>query len=141
NGKTGLIQHDDQYRGVRHSYLEGIGCAGSIYNYVNPDFYRLVPWEGAGYKPVGYGYESIAASIEKMHEIETKIKGMDESSSLDLRRSIIKETDERGIIATPANSYINELVVEAARMSILADGEWAKISYGDRPRAFLRKQN
>jgi len=141
DGKTGLIQHDDQYRGVRHSYLEGIGCAGSIYNYVNPDFYRLVPWEGAGYKPVGYGYESIAASIEKMHEIETKIKGMDESSSLDLRRSIIKETDERGIIATPANSYINELVVEAARMSILADGEWAKISYGDRPRAFLRKQN
>ena len=32
---------------------------------------------------------------------------------------MIAEIDRQGIIATPANSYINELVVEAARLSIL----------------------
>ena len=35
---------------------------------------------------------------------------------------MIAEIDRQGIIATPANSYINELVVEAARLSILRDG-------------------
>ena len=55
DNKTGMLKHDDQFRGVEHSYLEGIGCGGSNFNYVSPDFYKLVPWEGKGYKPVGYG--------------------------------------------------------------------------------------
>jgi predicted dehydrogenase len=139
-GRTGLIQHDDQYRGVRHSYLDGIGCAGSTYNYVSPDFYRLVPWEGEGFKPIGYGYDSVAASIEKMHEIERATSGLKPASQLAGRRKLIRESDERGIIATPANSYINELVVEAARLSILSDGEWAGISYGQNPKVALRKK-
>jgi len=57
--QTGLIFHDDHNRGVAYSYLEGIGPGGSKYNYVSPDFYRLIPWEGPGYKPIGYGYESV----------------------------------------------------------------------------------
>ncbi|OGV57094.1 MAG: hypothetical protein A2X49_07680 [Lentisphaerae bacterium GWF2_52_8] len=134
NGKSGMIQHDDQYRGVRHCYLEGIGCAGSMYNYVSPDFYRLVSWEGPGYKPVGYGYDSVAASIEMMHRIER------DTNSLEGRRKLIKETDECGIIATPGNSYVNELVVEAARMSILKDGEWVKIVYGENPHVEARNR-
>ena len=137
-GKTGLIEHDDQDRGVKHTYLEGIGCAGSMFNYVSPDFYRLVPWEGKGFKPIGYGYDSVAASIERMHKIETETAGLEESESLKVRQSLIKETDERGIIATPANSFINELVVEAARLSIMNDGEWAKITYGKNPTVKLR---
>jgi predicted dehydrogenase len=137
-GKTGLIEHDDQDRGVKHTYLEGIGCAGSMFNYVSPDFYRLVPWEGKGFKPIGYGYDSVAASIERMHKIETETIGLEASESLKMRQSLIKETDERGIIATPANSFINELVVEAARLSIMNDGEWAKITYGKNPTVKLR---
>jgi predicted dehydrogenase len=137
-GKTGLIEHDDQDRGVKHTYLEGIGCAGSMYNYVSPDFYRLVPWEGKGFKPIGYGYDSVAASIERMHKIETETVGLEASESLKMRQTLIKETDERGIIATPANSFINELVVEAARLSIMNDGEWAKITYGKNPTVKLR---
>ncbi|NUN94100.1 MAG: hypothetical protein HUU04_10015, partial [Verrucomicrobiae bacterium] len=54
------------------------------------------------------------------------------------RRERIREADRRGIIATPANSAINELVVEAARVSILADGRPASIAYGDSPRVALR---
>ncbi|MBI3986712.1 MAG: Gfo/Idh/MocA family oxidoreductase [Lentisphaerae bacterium] len=132
-GKCGMIFHDDQYRGVAHSYLEGIGCGGSHYNYVSPDFYRVVPWEGDGYKPIGYGYDSVAATITAIHRIESDVDGLAEKQSLPKRRAFIKETDERGLIATPANSSINELVVEAARMSILNDGDPVKILYGKHP--------
>lgn len=137
---SGMIQHDDQYRGVRHSYLEGIGCAGSKYNYVSPDFYRLVQWEGgAGSKPVGYGFDSVAANIEAMTRIEKETAGMAAPAALARRRTMIEEINKQGILATPANSSINELVVEAARLSIVNDGAWAEIAYEPTPRVFLRK--
>lgn len=137
--RTGMIQHNDQDRGVRHSYLEEIGCAGSRYNYVSPDFYRLVPWEGVGYKPVGYGYASVAASLETMSRIENATMNLSGDSALLKRRELISEVDKAGLLATPANSYVNELVVEAARMSILTDGDWVNIVYGDQPHIEKRK--
>lgn len=137
-GKTGLISHDDQFRGVIHSYLDGIGCAGSTYNYINPDFYRLVPWEGEGFKPVGYGFESVAATINAIVRMENEAAGLGGKEALAKRRGFIKATDEKGLIATPGNSYINELVVEAARLSIVNDGAMAAIHYGDRPHVELR---
>lgn len=133
NGKTGMIKHDDQYRGVAYCYLEGIGPGGSAYNYVSPDFFRLVPWEGAGYKPVGYGPDSVSAIIGTIKNIEDN--GGDD---IEKRRQIIKAVDEKGIIATPANSYINELVVEAGRKSILSDGRPVKIFYEPEPHVDFR---
>ncbi|MGQ9661083.1 MAG: Gfo/Idh/MocA family oxidoreductase [Kiritimatiellia bacterium] len=137
-GKTGLIYHDDQYRGVAYCYLEAIGPGGSTYNYVSPDFYRLVPWEGPGYKPVGYGYDSVAANLETIRRIEEEVRSLPEMESLARRRELIREVDQKGLIATPANSYINELVVEAARLSIQNDGEWARIVYSPKPHVELR---
>ena len=138
DGKSGMIKHNDQQRGVRHSYLEGIGCAGSHYNYVSPDFYRLVPWTGPGLRPVGYGFESIAATISTIHRIENETAGMEEAAALEKRRESIAAVDAQGIIATPANSSVNELVMEAARLSILNDGAIAEIHYGDAPHVALR---
>ena len=132
-GKTGMLKHNDQFRGVSHSYLEDIGCAGSTFNYINPDFYRLVPWEGDGYKPVGYGYESVVATINMIHRIETSVAELSDKTSLARRREFIAEADAKGIIATPANSKTNELVVEAARASILDGGREYRIAYGDNP--------
>ncbi len=129
----GMIYHDDHNRGVAYSYLQGIGPGGSKYNYVSPDFYRLVPWEGAGYKPMGYGYESVAGITHTIHRMESAAAGLEPAAALAKRREIIKEVDEQGLIATPANSYINELVVEAARASILADAAPMRIVYGERP--------
>jgi len=133
DGKSGMIQHDDQDRGVRHSYAVGAGCGGSVYNYVSPDFFRLVQWEGKGLKPVGYGVDSIAANVETMLRLER------ETETVEQRRALIREVNEAGILATPANSSINELVVEAARLSIAADGEWVNIVYGDQPHVEARK--
>ncbi len=132
-GKTGMLKHNDQFRGVSHCYLDEIGCAGSTFNYVNPDFYRLVPWEGEGYKPVGYGYESVAATINMIHRIESEVTGLGDEASLAHRQTCIHETDEKGIIATPANSKTNELVVEAARASILDGGREYRITYSTPP--------
>ncbi len=131
DNKSGMIKHDDQFRGVEYSYLDGIGCAGSHFNYVSPDFYQLVPYEGEGYKPVGYGFESVAATINMAHKIENNVEGLSEAESLIRRRELIRSIDEKGIIATPANSYVNELVVEAARLSILNDGRMVEIKYGE----------
>ena len=133
DGKTGLIKHNDQFRGVSHGYLDGIGAGGSTFNYVNPDFYQLVPWEEDGFKPIGYGVDSVAATINAAHRIENRVDGLGDTESLEIRRSEIQSADEKGIIATPGNSYVNELVVEAARISIQADGNRVRIVYGDEP--------
>lgn len=140
DGQSGLVKHDDQFRGVEHSYLDGIGCGGSKFNYVSPDFYRVIPWEGPGYQPVGYGFESVAATIKMAQRIENEVQGLSEAASLAKRKEMIQEVDNKGIIATPANSYVNELVMEAARLSILNDGDVAKIIYGDNPHVELRKK-
>ncbi len=132
-GQTGLLYHDDHNRGVAYSYLDGIGPGGSKYNYVSPDFYRLIHWEGPGYKPIGYGYESVAGITQAICRLEGESAGLDPARALTRRREIMKEIDARGLIATPSNSYINELVVEAARASVLQDAAPVRIVYGDHP--------
>lgn len=138
DNKTGMLKHDDQFRGVEHSYLNGIGCGGSHFNYVSPDFYKLIPWEGKGYKPIGYGFDSVSASITMAYQIENEVHKMSDADSLFKRQEMIKNVDKRGIIATPANSFINELVIEAARISILNDGDIVSIEYGQMPHVKLR---
>lgn len=123
--RTAMLNHDDHERGVRYCFLDPSGAAR--YRYVSPDYFRLVPWEGAGAKPVGYGYDSVAASLQTMQRIEALCR------TLEQRQQMLREIDAAGIIATPANSFINELVVEAARRSILADGALVKIHYGKNP--------
>jgi len=133
NDKTGMIKHDDQYRGVAYCYLENIGPGGSAYNYVSPDFFRFVPWEGEGYKPVGYGPDSVSAIIGSIKRIEDEA-----GDDIEKRLKIIEEIDRKGIIATPANSFINELVVEAGRLSILNNGRPVKILYEPEPHVKFR---
>jgi ABC-type proline/glycine betaine transport system ATPase subunit len=70
--------------------------------------------------------------------IENEVTSLDVAASLLKRQEIIRETDQQGIIATPANSSINELVTEAARLSILNDGDWAKIVGGEKPHVEMR---
>ncbi len=129
SGQCGYLRHNDQFRGVEHSYLDG-----KKFNYINPDFYRLAPWEGKGYKPVGYGYDSVAAILGTIRRIGRNTDGMQEGEALRKRQEMIHQVDEMGIIATPANSSINELVVEAARESIRNGGDLVHIRYGESPR-------
>jgi D-galacturonate reductase len=129
-GKTGMIRHDDHDRGVSYAYLDGSGPGGSHFNYVSPDFFRLVPWDGEGRRPVGYGYDSIEAIVETALRVEGAGEGLPPAAAREARRTAIRAVDEKGIIATPANSAHNELTVEAARMSIQSDGAPVAIEYG-----------
>lgn len=141
DNRNGMIQHIDNDRGVRYAYLDADNAEGTRYRYVSPDFFRLVPWEGPGLRPIGYGYESVAANIETMLRIEQATAGLAPAAALERRRGLTREVDEQGILATPANSAINELVVEAARLSIRSDGDWADIFYTPAPRVALRARN
>ncbi len=121
-----IIAHDDQYRGVSHGYVDKL--AGAAFRYVSPDYFRLVAWEADGLKPVGYGYDSIEAIVLSAKRVNAAAD----------RGQVLEDIDRRGLLATPANSSINELVTEAARMSIAADGMPAVIEYGEKPTVRLR---
>lgn len=132
--RSGMIRHDDHDRGVWYAYLQGIGPGGSHFNFVSPDFFRLVPWEGTGLRPAGYGYDSIQAIVETVVQVEQAGEGQLPRQGLEARQCAIRQVDEKGIIATPANSSINERVVEAGRRSILQEGMPVAIDYeGTRP--------
>ena len=125
-----IIRHDDQFRGVSHGYVDK--ASGAMFRFVSPDYFRLVPWQGDGLKPVGYGYDSVEAIVAAARDVNA-------AGTLAGQQAVLQEIDRRGIIATPANSAINELVVEAARLSIARQGRSALIEYEPEPRVRLRE--
>jgi predicted dehydrogenase len=131
--KAMVLKHNDQFRGVEYAYAKGRGPAGKIFHYVNPDFFQLIPYEGEGLKPIGYGVDSVAAAVRTISRIEAAA-AEDPAKAHEIRQQYIDEVEKKGLIATPGNSYINELVHEAARVSILADGDIVYIEYEPEPK-------
>ena len=138
--KGAMISHSDQFRGVSHAYLEKGGDPGdTIYAEPNPDYFRFVNTGGKGLTPVGYGYRSIAGIAGAISRIETETAGTSGGAALAARQRLIREIDAEGVIATPANSGYNELVMEAGRKSILAGGREVVIDYGAKPGVRFRE--
>jgi len=131
-----ILKHDDQYRGVRHGYVDR--KAGAMFRFVSPDYFRMVPWEGDGLNPVGYGFESIEAITLAALRANQAAGDLPDDQALAARQRVLQEIDARGIVATPANSSINELVTEAARLSIARDGVAAVIEYEPEPKVRLK---
>ncbi len=131
-----IIKHDDQLRGVRHGYVDR--QAGAMFRFVSPDYFRLLPWDGEGLLPVGYGFESIAGLVHSAKRVNEAAGGLQGDEALAARQRVLAEIDDRGILATPANSSINELVTEAARLSIARDGHPTVIEYETTPSVRLR---
>jgi len=125
-----ILKHNDQFRGCSYGYTDH--AAGAAFRYINPDYFRLVPWQGDGLRPVGYGHDSVEGLVESALAVNAA------GEDLAARQSVLDEIDRRGLVATPANSSINELVIEATRLSILADGAPAVIEYKPKPRVRLR---
>jgi predicted dehydrogenase len=126
-----IIKHDDQYRGVQHGYIDR--QAGAAFRFVSPDYLRLVPWAGDGMKPVGYGFDSIEALVLAAKQVNAAATGLTGDDAVSARRHAIEKIDEQGLLATPANSWINELVTEAARISIAEAGQPVTIDYQPAP--------
>lgn len=122
-----LLVHSDQFRGVKHSYESaGEDPGDTVYAEPNPDYFQMLDLGGEGLTPVGYGHRSAEYIIRA---------GVEASAMTDLaeRQKLIDRYDAEGIMATPANSSYNELVVEAARLSIQNQGREVEIVYGDEP--------
>jgi D-galacturonate reductase len=117
------IEHNDRYRGISYSIVEPVSGGGQTqYSEPSPDYFTYVDHGGPGLVPVGYGYRSVAYIVERAIELE---KG---DRDLNGRRALLKQWDDAGIMATPANSSFNEAVIEAARASIAQDGATVKIA-------------
>ena len=82
----------------------------------------LVDQGGEGLVPIGYGHRS----AEYIITAGCKAAAMEDLAE---RQKFIKQLDAEGIMATPTNSSYNELVIEAARMSILNNGREVEIDY------------
>ncbi|HUS86291.1 MAG TPA: Gfo/Idh/MocA family oxidoreductase [archaeon] len=135
-----LVIHDDQYRGVKHSYTnKGPDEGDTYYNEVSPDYFKLVDLGGETLTPVGYGYRSIEGIVRSVHRVEKAAAGAAGAEALKKRQAEIKAIDREGIIATPANSSYNELVIEAGRMSITNHARPVVIEYGDHPHVRFRE--
>ncbi|HYL75649.1 MAG TPA: Gfo/Idh/MocA family oxidoreductase [Bryobacteraceae bacterium] len=103
----GLLRHSDQYRGLEYVYAES-----AVYAEPSPDYFQYVDLGSGGLTPVGYGYRSIEYLLRCCLRVE----------SAPDRQQAIRQIDEEGIAATPANSRYNERLIEAARQSILNGG-------------------
>ncbi len=109
------LTHSDQYRGLQYAYSDG------TYAEPSPDYFQYLDLGGPGLVPVGYGFRSIEAIVDACIQVETAPAGT--------RRQVLEGIDAAGVIATPANSRYNELVVEAGRLSLLNEGREALIDY------------
>ncbi len=117
-----LLAHSDQYRGLQYCYTrQGTTAGSTIYAEPSPDYFQYVDLGAGGLTPVGYGYRSVE------HIIQTCIRVETEGGELAGRQRLLREIDRAGVMATPANSSYNELVIEAARESILAGGKTVEI--------------
>ena len=118
-----LLVHSDQYRGVKcHYEFKGDDLGDTLYAEPNPDYFQMIDQGGEGLVPVGYGHRSAEYIIKQGCWAR-------ELDSLEARQNFIKQLDADGIMATPANSNYNELVVEAGRLSILNNGREVEINY------------
>lgn len=121
--RNGMLVHNDQYRGIEYCYIaKDERTSNKYYSEPSPDYLKYVDLGGQGLTPVGYGYRSIEFIVENI----CKCLGLD----LKQRQKLLKEFDKQGVMATPANSSFNELVIEAARLSILNGGKEVEIIYG-----------
>lgn len=127
------LAHSDQYRGLQYCYTRRpAGAGATVYAEPSPDYFQYVDLGGPGLAPVGYGYRSVEFIIRSAIRVET------EAGSLEERRRLLRQFDEAGVMATPANSSFNELVIEAGRLSIMNGGREAEIVYEPAPSVRLR---
>ena len=126
-----LMFHEDQYRGVKYSFDAPVDDKN--YHEPSPDYFKLLYRGGKGLEPVGYGYRSIVGLVKAARRVN------EAGDDLAARQTVIREIDGEGVLATPANSSYNELVIQAGRLSILNNGRPAIIEYGDNPRVYLKE--
>jgi predicted dehydrogenase len=127
--RGGWLEHSDQYRGLKYCYIDERGGPGAT-QFAEPstDYFQYVDLGGPGLVPVGYGFRSVEFLVRNILKVEGAAD----------RAGALAELDRAGVMATPANSGYNELVVEAGRLSIRNGGREAVIGWDGEPSVKLR---
>jgi hypothetical protein len=121
--KGAMLRHSDQYRGLEYCYVEKPDSAGAtVYAEPSPDYFQYVDIGGPGLKPVGYGYRSVEFIVNACIRVHS-------AGDVAARKAVLRQLDSEGVLATPANSRYNELVMEAGRLSILNGAREVVIDY------------
>ncbi len=124
-GKSGMLRHNDQYRGIEYCYVEkGDAPGDTYYCEPSPDYFKFIDLGSGQLTPVGYGYRSVEFIVKNI------CKAIDADGDLQARQKLIEQFDSQAVMATPKNSAYNELVMEAGRLSILNGGREVEIKYG-----------
>lgn len=122
SGEGAMIDHSDQYRGLSYSFgRKPAGEGATFYAEPSPDYFQYNDLGGPGLEPVGYGVRSVEFLVRTVKQLDA------EAATLEARQAVLKQIDATGVVATPANSRYNELVVEAGRTSILNGGREVEI--------------
>lgn len=129
-GNGAWLQHSDQYRGLKYSFNEKLDSPGGTqFAEPSPDYFMYQDLGGPGLVPWGYGVRSVDYIVSAALQIERETAGFSGEEAAAERRKRIGAIEEQGVIATPANSRYNELVCQAARLSILNEGHEVEIHY------------
>lgn len=120
DGERGAwLEHSDQYRGIKYAYTRHPGSPGTTqFSEPSTEYFQYVDLGGPGLQCIGYGFRSVEALVNSALRVE---------SAKD-RAAVLREIDQAGVVATPANSSFNEAVIEAGRLSILNGGREAVIT-------------
>ena len=122
SGEGAMIDHSDQYRGLSYSFgKKPTGEGATFYAEPSPDYFQYNDLGGPGLEPVGYGVRSVEFLVRAAKRLDA------DAATLEARQAALKQIDAAGVIATPANSRYNEMVVEAGRASILNRGREVEI--------------
>ena len=121
-GEGGFIKHVDNIRVASYCTIEaGSDPGDTAHHYVNPDYFQMIERpDGPGLRPVGYGFRAIEQLVAAAQRVAS-------AGDLAERQTMLREIDDAGWHATPANSGYNERVVEAGRESILNGGKVVEI--------------
>jgi len=140
DNQSGMLVHNDQYRGIEYCYVrKGSDPGDTYYAQPSPDYFKYIHLGGDGLTPVGYGYRSIEFIVRNILKAIKISDNREEKQALQERQKLITQFDRDGIMATPANSNFNELVIEAARISIQSNAREVEITYEPEPTVRLRE--
>ncbi|MBM3735290.1 MAG: Gfo/Idh/MocA family oxidoreductase [Acidobacteria bacterium] len=127
DGERGAwLEHSDQYRGIRYCYTRRMDSdGGTVFHEPSTEYFQYIDTGVPGLTCTGYGFRSIDYLIRAAIRVES-------APAMD-RAVVLQEIDDVGVLATPANSNFNEMVIEAGRLSIQNGGRLVVIEPGSPP--------
>ncbi|MBK7930530.1 MAG: hypothetical protein IPJ98_24585 [Bryobacterales bacterium] len=85
--RGGWLEHSDQYRGLKYSYIQEPSSPGAtMFTEPSTDYFQYVDLGGPGLEVVGYGFRSVEFIIRNILQVEAPPRATARASSVSLMR-------------------------------------------------------